>query len=703
MGQAGKSSGRPGRKRGRRPGVRPTPRAGTPGESWLQGGRIRSDTVEELFGVARMLHVLAPWKVAHDGQVLRMDIPALGVDGACLSIIGKMGINTGVIIFPSLAGYLAFLAAAEESLKGSTDPHPDTGWLSLTYEPEEDLPAKVRHEIREHAWPLAGPRACPVVERVDPEGRPLILQEEDLHIVTACARSLGAFFIKHAGIFKGPNPEPVCESFFDENDLEVRITAPYDALPLFDLGDDIESGFTADDPQPARRPGPRVGRNDPCPCGSGHKYKNCHLRLDEQAREEAAQRHRLHDLDNDLVARIAVFASRRFGTDFTRALDEFADQAELDQLGEPWVIYDLPLDGRTPAEWYLEEQPEVLDAGERGWIEAQVSAWLSVWEVTDVEYGTSLTLRDLLTGQIRTVQEARGSRTLVLRDTILGRLVDFDGASLLCGVHSRPLPPVEADLVVERARRKLGRKSSVPIERLRDPGFGKYLLRAWDRAVSRLDRKLSQPPVLHNMDGDPLQLTTDTFQVQHGRQDTMVNSLAGWPDVVAHEDADGRDFVFEREPRSDGAGLETVVIGRAYFENGLLHVETNSLKRADALKERIEEDFGDHLQHKERRHHDPFAGGGLTGIPAGPARKTLEPASPELDERTRQYKQQYYADWIDQPLPALNGETPRAAAQSDEGRRAVDLLIKDMENSEHREPEATRFDFSDIRRKLGLG
>ncbi|WP_437341822.1 SEC-C metal-binding domain-containing protein, partial [Culturomica massiliensis] len=22
--------------------------------------------------------------------------------------------------------------------------------------------------------------------------------------------------------------------------------------------------------------GPKVGRNDPCPCGSGLKYKNCH-------------------------------------------------------------------------------------------------------------------------------------------------------------------------------------------------------------------------------------------------------------------------------------------------------------------------------------------------------------------------------------------------------------------------------------------
>ena len=25
-----------------------------------------------------------------------------------------------------------------------------------------------------------------------------------------------------------------------------------------------------------RRDTPKVGRNDPCPCGSGKKYKNCH-------------------------------------------------------------------------------------------------------------------------------------------------------------------------------------------------------------------------------------------------------------------------------------------------------------------------------------------------------------------------------------------------------------------------------------------
>jgi preprotein translocase subunit SecA len=31
-------------------------------------------------------------------------------------------------------------------------------------------------------------------------------------------------------------------------------------------------------PEPIRNRGARVGRNDPCPCGSGKKYKNCHMR-----------------------------------------------------------------------------------------------------------------------------------------------------------------------------------------------------------------------------------------------------------------------------------------------------------------------------------------------------------------------------------------------------------------------------------------
>jgi preprotein translocase subunit SecA len=32
-------------------------------------------------------------------------------------------------------------------------------------------------------------------------------------------------------------------------------------------------------PQPMRRFGDKIGRNDPCPCGSGKKYKQCHGKL----------------------------------------------------------------------------------------------------------------------------------------------------------------------------------------------------------------------------------------------------------------------------------------------------------------------------------------------------------------------------------------------------------------------------------------
>ncbi len=34
---------------------------------------------------------------------------------------------------------------------------------------------------------------------------------------------------------------------------------------------------------PIKRERPKVGRNDPCPCGSGKKYKKCHGKDEEAA------------------------------------------------------------------------------------------------------------------------------------------------------------------------------------------------------------------------------------------------------------------------------------------------------------------------------------------------------------------------------------------------------------------------------------
>src|SRR3989442_12979915 len=54
-------------------------------ESYLEGGRIPAPAVARLFEAARLLYVVAPWKTASDDQILRVDIPQLGIEGACLS------------------------------------------------------------------------------------------------------------------------------------------------------------------------------------------------------------------------------------------------------------------------------------------------------------------------------------------------------------------------------------------------------------------------------------------------------------------------------------------------------------------------------------------------------------------------------------------------------------------------------------------
>ena len=53
-------------------------------------------------------------------------------------------------------------------------------------------------------------------------------------------------------------------------------TAPPQAAPVPAQG----QGRAASAPVQPARALPRVGRNDPCPCGSGKKYKKCHMPAD---------------------------------------------------------------------------------------------------------------------------------------------------------------------------------------------------------------------------------------------------------------------------------------------------------------------------------------------------------------------------------------------------------------------------------------
>ncbi|HEX4825381.1 MAG TPA: MbcA/ParS/Xre antitoxin family protein [Candidatus Polarisedimenticolaceae bacterium] len=63
----------------------------------------------------------------------------------------------------------------------------------------------------------------------------------------------------------------------------------------------------------------------------------------------------------------------------------------------------------------------------------------------------------------------------------------------------------------------------------------------------------------------------------------------------------------------------------------------------------------------------------------------------------------HYATWPDAPLPALDGQTPRTALQTEDGRQRVEALLTAFEESQGSDrPRAPDYDFNQLRAALGL-
>ena len=67
----------------------------------------------------------------------------------------------------------------------------------------------------------------------------------------------------------------LCRSFLEELEEQGRLGggAGYGLYVGALRGAYLDA--SADRPRPIVRPGSKIGRNDPCPCGSGRKYKKC--------------------------------------------------------------------------------------------------------------------------------------------------------------------------------------------------------------------------------------------------------------------------------------------------------------------------------------------------------------------------------------------------------------------------------------------
>ena len=659
--------------------------------SYLEGGRISEAIVAEFFGAAEYLYRVAPWRAATDDQVVRVDISEFGIQGACLSIIGALGESLGIVLFPSLADYEAFSPEEPSPTGGRIDLA--SSCLGLIFDRGADLPIGMRREIGEHGWPVAAAEAYPTLRQLERDGASRPLAERDFRVASACARALASFFDRNPRSFAPNETLPASESFSDDLGPTVRITAPYEAFSLFEVEDKRPAG-----PSGRESGAPSPGRNDPCHCGSGRKYKRCHLRDDERTRAEESRGGALHALDQRLVREISAFAFAQFGVEGRGWVGDFDDPARALSLAMPWSVYHFCVRGRPAFEWFLEEASPQPNAEERRWLEAQRASWLSVWEVSEVRAGEGLILHDLLTEEERRVQETLGSNTLAKRDCILARVVELEDRAVLGGTHPRPLPPAAAAEIVRRVRSRLRRKRTVAPDLLRDEKLGRYLIRRWEESVIELESRWSRPPDLRNTDGEPLILTTDHFDIVPAARGDVAARIATLDGVLPPDPGDSDPYYhFLRDPTPGGPPARgTTLLGNLRVSRDRIRIETNSIVRADALRRRVEEACGDLVRHRTREHVDPLSEPRRREL----AERPQETPPPEAQQLVLEFKRSHYATWLDEALPALGGKSPREAARSRAGRGAVDALLRDMENLEQRLPPGERFDFSELRRRL---
>jgi hypothetical protein len=447
-------------------------------------------------------------------------------------------------------------------------------------------------------------------------------------------------------------------------------------------------------PAPPREP----ERNDACPCGSGKKYKKCCLLAKDEAKAEAreALRAPLRELEKELVDAIDKHAHREGLEPDTDVPFEFDPSQEL---GETLAIWHAPSGGRTLAEHFFEARGARLSPLLRAWFEAQRAAWLSIWEVTEVDRGTSITLTDLLSGEHRVVHDVKASETAEARLAILARVVEFEGNPALFGLHAGALAPLDVAPIIARWKRKFGRSKAKALERLRSWDSAYELALNWDEAVAVAALTASSMPELHNTDGDPFLFTRERFAYDPAQRPIVLAKLLAIDGSDLHHTKQGPVSVllYDGDPEFEPDASLTLLARIELGESELI-VETNSLRRADDARAKLEGELGPMVRRGLREHVDPSAM--LDG--SGAAVAADDEPTPEEAEVIIEATRQHYATWPDIALPALRGKSPREAARTKAGREKVVALLKHIELAETRKPDAIRFDVGELYAALGI-
>jgi hypothetical protein len=459
-------------------------------------------------------------------------------------------------------------------------------------------------------------------------------------------------------------------------------------------------------PQQPVRKAAAPGRNDPCWCNSGKKYKKCHLESDERERlgeGPQAVNSIVGDRFQPLRERIAKTMRELMPpAEVSRAVEEFFDnefsgwlkpeEIEPDPIARDltvmdWAVHDRVLPGRkhTVIEEFLKRHGSSLSSNERQMTEAWSRSFFGLYEVLETKPGTGFEVKDLITGEKNFVHDISGSKSLHRWDVVFSRLIPGDRGTEVTGTA---LLVIRQDVTtlrewMEDDRNEQGLEWPV------------YLKRNWPRIrgkVFKLARERMEGLVLKNTDDEQLVLSKAVYETKDGA-DAAPDLIGKFNVVPGLERESGDDFVWMNESKT--------VLGHIRIEGRQVTVECNSKERLERGKELVERVADAGLRHVR----DQFTSqaelkrGALERKPAPPRNITAAER-----EAVTQVLERHYDTWIDMSIPALGGKTPREAALTPAGRDQLIELLKDLENGEERNRQAGEpyYDVTRLRKVLKL-
>lgn len=428
----------------------------------------------------------------------------------------------------------------------------------------------------------------------------------------------------------------------------------------------------------------KIGRNDPCPCGSGRKFKKCCLMKED----EHATRHRE---EGTAVPQALEWLAQHYQAQVAAALDEeffgaFADN-ERDRMSTvspgfqelvhinscEWIICDASIEvkGRlTPVrELLLGPGGPQLSPVSRDWLKRLGERSLSLYEVRKVKPGEGMELADLLRPDEPPVwvSEKSASRTLVRLDIFGTRLVRSDSGFVMSGAGY----PFVRDEAISCRDEILREMKGVD----------------WDSDLARkvvschitghwLEGLIAERPIPTLVDtstGEPIMLTTDHYRVNDWQ--ALEALLVVQPDVEGDWKEGWVRFIpLEGEMRRSRARLNPK-------GGDKLEVFCRTVTLADEARQWLEQLAGKVLTYRIREMVDPRSKKARDAAPARPEADIPPEIAAQL---IHNYMTNFYANWTDEIIPILGNKTPRKALKTKKGRLALIELLKSYEHGEAR-------------------